>query len=556
MTRQQPLSGLRLRQWQWSVVQPGAQEQNSRRGVVLIVVLVLVMMLALAGFGFLAAMSTEYEAARLNGSMLQAKQTMASAESTLTWFGGLSERERTVRGGWHQNPALFRGHPVEALREPGSGNSGVTTSASRLMEQPVAPGMGDDRWRFSVVSLEVTPEQAGVLRFGLQNESAKLNPASLLRWEQASPGQGRLSLMQLPGVTEAIADAILDWIDADEQTREFGAETEYYQTLDRPYRAANALPRQLTELLYVKGVTRQMLMGVQSAIAGNNEPDALQLQRPSIDATGDLVSSSAAAGVGWTEFLTLHSAERNRNRAGQPRIFLNAGSLTQLEQQLAGVLPDNLVRYVLLARSYGVTTSAESQAGVEPSAVPFSSSMVPAFRIASLADLIDSVVPVLTPSGTIAVQSPLQTSSPEFASRAAGLFDLTTVHAEPVIYGRIHLPAASETVLRTIPGLTQEVVTQLLTQRDTLEMSESDSVVWLLSRNVLDLAVFRRVFPELTTGGDVFQGEIIVHRAIGGPMLRRNLILDAASSPVRRVHWVDLTESPMRYSEELLLPQL
>lgn len=240
MTRQQPQSGLRLRQWQSSVVRTGAQEQISRRGVVLIVVLVLVMMLALAGFGFLAAMSTEYEAARLNGSMLQAKQTMASAESTLTWFGGLSERERTVMGGWHQNPALFRGHPVDALREPGTGNSGVTTSAIRLMEQPVAPGMGDDRWRFSVVSLEVTPEQAGVLRFGLQNESAKLNPASLLRWEQASPGQGRLSLMQLPGVTEAIADAILDWIDADEQTREFGAETEYYQTLDRPYRAANA----------------------------------------------------------------------------------------------------------------------------------------------------------------------------------------------------------------------------------------------------------------------------------------------------------------------------
>ena len=36
---------------------------GSRRGVVLIVVLVLVVMVALAGFGFLAAMSTEYEAA-------------------------------------------------------------------------------------------------------------------------------------------------------------------------------------------------------------------------------------------------------------------------------------------------------------------------------------------------------------------------------------------------------------------------------------------------------------------------------------------------------------
>ena len=53
---------------------------DSRRGVVLIVVLVLVMMVALAGFGFLSAMSTEYEGARLNGSMRQAQQTLASAE--------------------------------------------------------------------------------------------------------------------------------------------------------------------------------------------------------------------------------------------------------------------------------------------------------------------------------------------------------------------------------------------------------------------------------------------------------------------------------------------
>ncbi|MFN5434408.1 MAG: hypothetical protein ACK5ES_07585, partial [Planctomyces sp.] len=57
--------------------------QWPRRGVVLIVVLVLVVMLSLAGFGFLSAMSTEYEAVRLHGSLLQARHTMVSAESQL-----------------------------------------------------------------------------------------------------------------------------------------------------------------------------------------------------------------------------------------------------------------------------------------------------------------------------------------------------------------------------------------------------------------------------------------------------------------------------------------
>jgi len=546
--------GLQI-EWHWADAQPLAME--TRRGVVLIVVLVLVMMVALAGFGFLSAMSTEYEAARLNGSMRQAQQTMASAESTLLWFAALSERDRKIIGGSYHNPALFRGHVVEPLNEPGTGNPSTPFSATTPVEQPMntIEAAVDDRWRFSVVSLDKTPEQNSVLRFGLQNESSKLNLNNLMRWEQSSPGQGRTSLMQMPGMTEAIADAILDWLDTDDQTREFGAETEYYQTLDRPYRDANAVPKQLSELLFVKGVTRPLLMGNSSI---NGDPtQSLQMQVPSVEANGDFASDPvAAAGTGWMQYLTLHSAERNQNRQGQPRISLNSTGLAELEQKLTAALPENVVRYIMLARVYGLTLSPGAQSGVEPSAAPFSPSMVAAFPMKTLADLIDSTVQVSSATGTIIVQSPLQSSSPDFSTLASSLFDLTTVHPESVASGRINLQTASETVLRSMPGLTPELVTQIVTQRSTLDATESGSVVWLLSRNVLDLSTFRRVFPELTMGGDVFQGELIVHRAIGGPMLRRNLILDAASTPPRRVYWADLIDSPMPYSKELLLPRV
>ncbi len=516
-----------------------------RRGVVLIVVLVLVMMVALAGFGFLAAMSTEYEAARMAGSMRQAKQTMASAESTLLWFAGLSDRDRTIMGGWYHNPALFRAHVVEPLKEMGTGDSASPFVPGSVAEEPANAGVADARWRFSIESLDRTPEQTRVKRFGLQNESARVNLASILRWEQASPGQGRASLMQLPGMTEPIADAILDWLDADEQTREFGAETEYYQTLNRPYRAANTVPKDLTELLYVKGVTRRLLMGTPQTSGGLNS-QLPQAAESSLDANGDLASNPATAGAGWVEFMTVHSAERDLNRSGQRRVFLNADSLSDLESQLTSLtaaLPEELVRYILLVRVYGLTISAEASTGVEPSTAPFASSMLPAFRISSLADLIDSTVQVTSGSGTVVVQSPLQSAGPEFAALAASLCDLTTTHPEAVIYGRVNLRLASETVLRMIPGLTPELVTQLVTQRDTLEASQADQTVWLLSGRVLDLPTFRRVFPEVTTGGDVFQSEILIYRTIGGPTLRGNLILDAASNPPRRVHWVDLTDS-------------
>ena len=529
----------------------GQQIASPRRGVVLIVVLVLVIMIALAGFGFLAAMSTEYEAARLNGSMLQAQQTMASAESSLSWLTGLPERERHLMGGWYHNPALFRGRVVPQLNATGGNAS--TTRPGMPADQSMSLDNADDRWRFSVVSLDVTPEQSRVLRFGLQNESTKLHLASLLRWEQATPGQGRVALMQLPSMTDTIADAILDWMDADDQPREFGAETEYYQSLDRPYRAANAVPQRLTELLYVKGITRQMLMGFPTAdllTLGSENSQAARLPGP--DGSDAAPVDPMTASLGWSQFLTIHSAERVRNRSGQPRVFLNAGSLAVLEQQLRSVLPENIVRYLLLARVYAVTPSPGT--GVDPSAAPFALSMIPAFPIMSVADLIDSVIQVPTASGTVVVQSPLQSSSPEFLSLLNSLLDQTTTFPETVIYGRINLISASETVLRTIPGLTPELASQIVTQRGALESEDANSVAWLLTDNVMDIATFRRVLPEITTGGDVFQGEIIVHRAIGGPMLRRNLILDAASSPVRRVHWQDVTDTPMTFSSRMLLP--
>jgi Type II secretion system (T2SS), protein K len=57
-------------------------------------------------------------------------------------------------------------------------------------------------------------------------------------------------------VTEVpiIMASIQDWIDADNDTRMGGAETEYYQTLDPPYVAKNGPIDDLSELLLIKGI--------------------------------------------------------------------------------------------------------------------------------------------------------------------------------------------------------------------------------------------------------------------------------------------------------------
>ena len=151
------------------------------------------------------------------------------------------------------------------------------------------------------------------------------------------------------------------------------------------------------------------------------------------------------------------------------------------------------------------------------------------------------------------VQSPFQSDSPDLRALA---HTVRSDDGSGIRHSRAnYISTASETVLRTIPGLTPECHSDCDTARLAGGSSGRFCGLVVVSQRA-GFLTFRKVFPEITTGGDVFQCEILVHRAIGGPMLRRNLILDAASSPVRRVQWTDLTESPMQYSEELLLPRL
>lgn len=61
---------------------------------------------------------------------------------------------------------------------------------------------------------------------------------------------------------DTIVDSILDWKDKDDLHRLHGAESDYYQSLPNPYKAKNADFDTLEELLMVKGVTKELLYGV------------------------------------------------------------------------------------------------------------------------------------------------------------------------------------------------------------------------------------------------------------------------------------------------------
>ncbi|MGD9855630.1 MAG: hypothetical protein AB7U20_11855, partial [Planctomycetaceae bacterium] len=199
-----------------------------RRGFVLIIVMVIVMMVAFAGFAFVNTMSDEYRAVHTNGDLLAAEQALASAELMLlksmesSPATSADEPEQSevasAAGGWDDNPELFQ----EQLLLP-----------ERPDEEPQDDPLA---WRFSVVSpnrsLDADGEETGNIRFGLENESARLHLSALVQLDAIAPDRSRAVLMAFPSMTETTADAILDWLDTDDVPREFGAEAEDY--LDRP----------------------------------------------------------------------------------------------------------------------------------------------------------------------------------------------------------------------------------------------------------------------------------------------------------------------------------
>lgn len=71
-----------------------------------------------------------------------------------------------------------------------------------------------------------------------------------------------------PSLATAIAEGISDWVDVDQvPSGPGGAEDSDYQSLPQPYRAANQAMRSPTELLAIKGVTREIYQRLAPYVA-------------------------------------------------------------------------------------------------------------------------------------------------------------------------------------------------------------------------------------------------------------------------------------------------
>ena len=476
-----------------------------RRGMVLIIVVVVVVMLSLAGLSFVANMQTENKAAHVQGRRLQLDHVVGSGAECLKAFCRQSWVDQQEAGGSWDNPDRFRGV---------------------LVVEGEAAGR---RARFSIVSPKGDEGEATGSRFGVENESAKLNLGSLLRWEQREPESARRALMGLPGMTPSIADAILDWIDPDSTPRALGAENDYYRELEVPYGPRNGLPQCPEELLLVRGVTRELLFGAD----GGSSP----LTGP---AAGSAASARARSGLGASgpplaSLLTACSAERNETLKGQRRIYLNGANLSTLHQPLAAALDRPWADFIVLYRQFGPYRGPRPADATTPTVDLGRPAKV---NIASILDLIDAKVQVGTGDRRNApiVASPLAADSADLREKLPLLLDAATVVTAQVIEGKINVNLAPRAVLMAVPGMDDALADRILVARGSRgprDDAQHRFPTWLLTEGLVDLPKMKALLPYLTGGGDVVRGQILGYYDERGPTTRRTWARSAAATPWR-----------------------
>ncbi|MDX1962201.1 MAG: type II secretion system protein GspK [Pirellulales bacterium] len=497
---------------------------KKRRGGILIIVLVVVVMLSLGALTFSQLSFTELRATQISQRQGQAR---ALTDSGVELLKRLLVQESTAlleAGGLYDNPDLFQNRIV--LPGETAANQGA----------------------FSIVSQSIENGEVAGLRYGLEDESTKLNINILAFADQQQPGAGQSLLMTLPGMTEDLADKILDYLDEDDSPRELGAESDVYSALDPPYSCKNAPLETIDELLLVQGVTPELLYGADTN--RNGLIDESEAANPRIS---DTAEAPAEADRGWAAYLTLYSLEGNLQPDKTPKIDLNSDDLQTLYDDISTAFNTTYATYVIAYRQNGPYTG--SRAGSQQSNAPLDMKKPSKVKFTSILDLIGSKVQISnemqaasgrggnSDSGVV-LESPFPNEPGLLSAALPDFLDKVTTNSAATIPGRVNINQASEMILKGIPGMSQEIVERILSRRtvDPASMNPAQRhETWLLSEGLVTLDEMKTMMPFVCAQGSAHRAQIIGFFGDEGPAARVEAIIDTSSGLPQLVFWKDMS---------------
>jgi competence ComEA-like helix-hairpin-helix protein len=308
------------------------------------------------------------------------------------------------------------------------------------------------RGTFSVLR-RARPDEGGGVLYGIADEESRIN----LNTADAD------MLAKLQGMTPELSTAILAW----RGQGNIAGENEYYLSLHPPYKARGAQFETLRELLMVRGMSPDLLLGRD------------------VHQNGLLDSENATADdFGWAEDLTVDSSVKNVSATGQDRV--NVQSTDEAALTAVHGITAQIARAIVSYRGQ--------------------------HQFQSIADLLDVTPPQNNQNGRGGRGG--QNNSNQTSDDASGatvidenllaeIADDVTVGSSDNQAGAVNINTACVDVLICLPGIDRDLAQAIVQYRKSSGFF--DNTAGLLKVDGMTREIFKQVAPLVTARSETFR---------------------------------------------------
>lgn len=320
------------------------------------------------------------------------------------------------------------------------------------------------------------PDEGGGILFGVSDEESRLNV------NNASADE----LSKLYEMTPDVVAAIMDWRDEDNEVSPGGAELEYYLSLQPPYLPRNGSIQTLRELLMVRGISSELLLGRDRQLNGILQSDD---DSPN-DALSDMLD------LGWAGLLTVDSSVNNLNASGNERVNIQSAD----EAALTGVrgITSDIAKAIVAYRARNRFTSIADLLDVVAApnrgrngapGAPGDANQVNVQQGNSP----NSGAPDANPSGPRVIDETLLME----------IADDLTADSGSDLPGVVNVNSASLEVMACLPGLNRDLAQAIISFRQSNGFLPN--VAWLLKVPGINRDILKQLAPRVTSRSETFR---------------------------------------------------